>query len=628
MFTSIASVSISGRLDAKLRAIADAGFDGVELVENDLLAFDGAAREVGRTIRELGLKCTAFQRVDDFEGTSGAVRTHNFNLIERKLDTMEQVGADLLIVGSSATMAASGDRQRIVADFHELAERAHARGMRVGYEALAWGRYIFDHREAWSVVKETNHPALGLVLGSFHSLVRNIPIDSLPDIDPAKIFLVHLADAPVIQMDFRSWSRHFRYLPGQGELDLEAYVAALRARGYNGIWSLEVFNDRYRASAASTSAIDGMRSLRYIEDQVARRLLLAKGSGRPPRVQCHGIEFIEFAANDNEVEPLGQMFETLGFTLTGRHRSKRVMRWSQNGINLLINNEPVSFARAYADMHGASVCAMGVRVEDVGAAMERARALQISSFSQPVGPGELQIPAARGVGESLLYFIRAGEEQHLWKNDFLSVSDSAAAARGVGLQRIDHVTQTMQYEAMLSWLLYYLSLFAVSKTGQIEIDDPFGLVYSQAVESADRSFRIVLNSSPTPQTLSSRFLHGFMGAGVQHLALQTDDIFRTAQLLKERGAQMLPIPANYYEDLQARFDLDNALIERLAANDILYEREGQGEYFQLFTRAFAKRFFFEIVQRRSYQAYGASNAAIRIAAQSRYRPDVQVSAPG
>lgn len=623
MFTSIASVSISGRLDAKLRAIVDAGFDGVELVENDLLTYDGTARDVGRMIRELGLTCTAFQRVNDFEGMSGAARAHNFSLIERKLDAMEQVGTDLLIVGSNGSTATSGDRQRIVADFHELTERVHARGMRIGYEALAWGRYIFDHREAWAVVKEVNHPALGLVLGSFHSLVRNIPIESLPDIDPAKIFLVHLADAPVIQMDYRSWSRHFRYLPGQGELDLEAYVAALRARGYNGIWSLEVFNDRYRASAASTTAVDGMRSLRYIEDQVARRLLLAKGSGRPPRVQCHGIEFVEFAANDNEVEPLGQMFEALGFTRTGQHRSKRVTRWSQNGINLLINNEPASFARAYADMHGASVCAMGVRVEDVQAAMERARALQISSFSQPVRSGELQIPAARGVGESLLYFIRDGEEQHVWKNDFLAVSDAAGASRGVGLTRIDYVTQTMEYEGMLSWLLYYLSLFAVSKTAQVEIDDPFGLVYSQAVESSDRTFRIVLNSSSTPQTLSSRFLHGFMGAGVQQLALQTDDIFKTARLLKDHGAQTLPIPANYYEDLQARFDLDSALIERLAANDILYEREGQGEYFQLFTRAFAKRFFFEIVQRRSYQSYGASNAAIRIAAQSRYRSDAQ-----
>jgi 4-hydroxyphenylpyruvate dioxygenase len=590
-------------------------------VENDLLTCDGSAADVGRTIRELGLKCTALQPVREFEGMAEPMRARNFQRIEHKFEIMEQVGCELLIVGSNSSPVALGDRQRAMEDLRQLAERAQVRGMRIGYEALSWGRYVFDHREAWAMVKEINHPALGLVLSSFHSMVRQLPIDSLPEIDPTKIFLVHLADAPLMQMDFRSWSRHFRYLPGQGDLPLEAYVAALRARGYEGTWSLEVYNDRYRASPATTTAIDGIRSLRYIEDQVARRLLLAKGSGLPPRAQCHGIEFIEFAANDDEVEPLGRMFRSLGFAITGRHRSKRVTRWSQNDINLIINNEPASFARAHAELHGASVCAIGIRVDDVDAAMQRAQALRIRGFSQPVGPGELRIPAARGVGESLVYFIRRGEEQHVWKNDFVAVEALAKQGGAVGLRRIDHLTQTLQYEAMLSWLLYYLSLFSVAKTEQTEIDDPFGLVYSQAVESADRAFRIVLNSSSTDQTLSSRFLHGFMGAGVQHIALQTDDIFATASTLREHGAQVLPIPANYYEDLQARFDLDDELTGRLSENNILYAREAEGEYFQMFLRAFQKRFFFEIVERRNYRAYGASNAAIRIAAQSRYRAD-------
>jgi 4-hydroxyphenylpyruvate dioxygenase len=621
MFTSIASVSISGRLDTKLRAIAAAGFNGVELVENDLLTYDGTARDVGQMIRDLGLVCTAFQPVRDFEGMPDAMRDRLFDRIERKFEVMEHVGAELLVVSSNSSPLAWGDRQRMAADFTELADRAQARGLRLGYEAIAWGRYIFDHREAWSLVRETNHPAFGLVLGSFHSLARQVPLESLPEIDPARIFLVHLADAPMLQMDFRSWSRHFRYLPGQGDLDLEAYVAALRSRGYDGVWSLEVFNDRFRASAASTTAIDGIRSLRYLEDQVTRRLLLAKGSGLPPRAQCKGIEFIEFAANDSEVEPLSRMFRSLGFSLSGRHRSKRVTRWSQDGINLLINNEPESFARAYADMHGASVCAIGVSVADVPAAMQRAAALQIASVSQPVGPGELQIPAAQGVGGSLIYFIAAGQEHDVWDNDFIARPQDGEAHPGVGLTRIDYLTQTMTYESMLSWLLYYLSLFAVSKTPQTEIDDPFGLVYSQAVESADRNFRMVLNSSSTEQTLSSRFLHGFMGAGVQHIALRSNDIFVTARRLREQGAETLPIPANYYEDLQSRFDLDAALLEQLAANNILYDRQGDGEYLQLFMRAFAKRFFFEIVERRNYPSYGVANAAVRIAAQSRYRAD-------
>src|SRR5687767_13628457 len=139
MFTSIASVCISGSLDTKLRAIAAAGFNGVELVENDLLTYDGNARDLGRMLAELGLKCTAFQPVRDFEGMAEPRRTQNFNRIERKFDVMEQVGAELLIVGSNSSPTAHGDRQRMADDFGQLAERAKARGLRIGYEALAWG---------------------------------------------------------------------------------------------------------------------------------------------------------------------------------------------------------------------------------------------------------------------------------------------------------------------------------------------------------------------------------------------------------------------------------------------------------------------------------------------------------
>ena len=119
---------------------------------------------------------------------------------------------------SNVSPSALGDRERIIDDFRELGERAQARGLRVGYEALSWGRHVFDHRDAWSIVRDTNHPAIGLILDSFHSLARKVPIESLPDIDPAKIFLLQLADAPLLEMDLLSWSRHFRNLPGQGDL--------------------------------------------------------------------------------------------------------------------------------------------------------------------------------------------------------------------------------------------------------------------------------------------------------------------------------------------------------------------------------------------------------------------------
>jgi 4-hydroxyphenylpyruvate dioxygenase len=621
LFTSIATVSISGRLDTKLRAIADAGFAGVEIFENDLLTYDGGtARDVGRMLGDLGLTCTAFQPFRDFEGMPEPLRRKVFDRIERKFDVMQEVGAQLLLVCSNVSPSSLPDRGRIIADFHELGERAHARGLRVGYEALSWGRHVFDHRDAWALVRDTNHPAIGLILDSFHSLARKIPVESLPDIDPAKIFLVQLADAPALDMDPLSWSRHFRNLPGQGDLPVVPYVAALRARGFAGVWSLEIFNDRFRASPASTTALDGMRSLRFLDDQVTRKLAPDNTAMLPPRARCRGIEFMEFAANEEEVEPLSRMFRALGFNLAGRHRSKDVMRWNQNEINFVINSEPDSFARAYDNVHGASVCALGLSVEDVGNAMQRAQSLQISSFSQPVGPGELHIPSIRGVGGSLVYFMQAGNEEQVWKHEFVT-QDQSGGSRDAGLVRVDYVAQTMQYEEMLSWLLYYLALFEVTKTPQIEIADPLGLVYSQAVESPDQRFRIALNSSAAAQTLSSRFLQGFMGAGVQHIALQSNDILATARRLQEYALEILPIPPNYYDDLQARFDLDPAVVETLAAHNILYDREGEGEYFQLYSRAFSKRFFFEIVERRNYRSYGAANAPIRLAAQSRYRTD-------
>jgi 4-hydroxyphenylpyruvate dioxygenase len=621
MFTSIATVSISGALESKLRAIARAGFNGVEIFENDLLTSQVSAREAGALMRDLGLECTLFQPFRDFEGMPNTLRPRIFDRIERKFDVMQELGTNLLLVCSNVSPAALADRSRIVADFRELGERAAKRGLRVGYEALAWGRHVSDHREAWSIVLEVDHPAIGLILDSFHSLARSIPNESLREIDPARIFIVQLADAPVLQMDFLSWSRHFRNMPGQGELPIVDYVATLLEQGYAGALSLEIFNDRFRSSSASAVALDGHRALNFLYDQVARRLAPRITPELPPRARVRGVEFVEFAANEGEVELLESLFTTLGFSRSGKHRTKDVTRWRQNGINFVINSEPDSFARAYDSMHGASACALGVSIENVANALRRAEGLQIGQFSPPLGPGELLIPCVHGVGGSLLYFMEAGSESAVWDTDFVPAQGSPSNG-SAGLLRVDHVAQTMQHEEMLSWLLYYVSLFDVSKTPVVQVADPLGLVQSQAIESAEGGLRITLNASTSSQTLSARFLQGYHGAGVQHIALATADIFASARRLRELGLATLPIPRNYYEDLEARFGLGETLLAQLAEFNILYDRDTDGEYFHLVSRAFAKRFFFEVIERRGYRGYGAANATIRLAAQSRYRDDL------
>ena len=227
----------------------------------------------------------------------------------------------------------------------------------------------------------------------------------------------------------------------------------------------------------------------------------------------------------------------------------------------------------------------------------------------------------RGVGGSLVYFMRAGDEANVWNHEFMPIA-AESETRDAGLLRVDYVAQTMQYEEMLSWLLYYLSLFEVSKTPQIEIADPLGLVYSQAVESPDRNFRMTLNSSAAAQTLSSRFLQGFMGAGVQHIALADERHIRTASRLRDYGLEIAADTAELLRRPAGAFWARRCAMTRSWHDfNILYDRDGEGEYFQLYSRAFAKRFFFEIVERRNYRSYGLANAPIRLAAQSRYRSD-------
>jgi 4-hydroxyphenylpyruvate dioxygenase len=597
-------------LRTKLRAIADAGFEHVEIFESDLLASPESVPVIGAMMRDLGLTCVAFQPFRDFEGMPAPERARVFDRAERKFDVLQELGTDLMLVSSNVSPAALADRGRIVDDFRELGERAAARGLRIGFEALAWGKFVRDHRDAWDIVRQVDHAAVGLSLDAFSSLAPGIPIDSLESIRRDKLFHVQIADAPKLAMDPLSWSRHFRCMPGQGDLPLVDYVGALRRIGYDGVLSLEIFNDRFRAGSAAEVALDGMRSLVYLLEQVDRK--------PDSRTVCKGIEFIEFCASEEEAGQLSQMLGMLGFAATHRHVRKKVTRWRQGDINVVVNCEPEGFAHTFDTVHGASVCAIGLRVADPDAVLRRASELQIPSFSQPVGPGEYEIPALRGVGGSLLYFMKESETPSIWRTEFEALP-SDPSLEDAGLTRIDHFSQSMQFEEMLSWLLYYVTLFEVEKSAAIEIADPVGLVQSQAVQSGDRSVRILLNSSAAGQTLVDRFLHAYGGAGVQHVSFATRDIFATAARLRTLGMESLPIPENYYYDLGARFGLEDAVLSRMAGLNILYDEDEKGTYHHLYTRAFAKRFFFEVVQRSGYDGYGARDTAIRLAAQSRFR---------
>lgn len=624
MKTSIATVSISGELPEKLAAIAKAGFDGVEIFENDFLAFDGSPADVGRMVRDYGLEITLFQPFRDFEGMPEPYRTRTFDRAERKFDIMQQLGTDLVLVCSNVSPVSLGGIDRAAADFHELGERAAKRGLRVGYEALAWGKHIFDHRDAWEIVRRADHPNIGLILDSFHTLSRKIDINSIRSIPKEKIFIVQLADAPLIDMDLLYWSRHFRNMPGEGDLAVTAFTSAIAETGYDGYFSLEIFNDQFRGGSAKAIAADGYRSLITLGDRV-RRNPNASGltvADMPERAPVKAIGFVEFSVDETAATDLIALLRTLGFRNTARHRTKQVTVYSQGDIRLLVNTERAGFANASYAVHGPSAYAVALIVDDAQEAMARAMALGAEPFSQPVGAGELEIPAIRGVGGGLIYLLDEKTDlSRIWDIDFVAVANEDDS-QPAHLRAIDHIAQTVAYEEMLTWLLFYTSIFETQKTPMVDIIDPAGVVRSQVIENAAGSLRITLNGAENRRTLAGHFIAETFGSGIQHLAFNTDDIFATAAALKRNGFRPLHISPNYYDDVEARFGLEPELSERLKAENILYDRDEHGEFFQLYSGTYGEGFFFEIVERRGYRGYGAANAIFRIAAlKKQIRPD-------
>lgn len=617
MKTSIATVSISGTLTEKLEAIAAAGFDGIEIFEQDFLTHDGSPEDVGAMIRDHGLEITLFQPFRDFECLPEPLRSRAFDRAERKFDLMEALGTDLVLICSSVHPAGLGGIDRAADDLAELGERAAKRKLRVGYEALAWGRHVSDHRDAWEIVRRADHPNIGLIVDSFHTLGRGFSPESIRSVPGNKIFFVQVADAPAINMDLLYWSRHFRNMPGEGDLDVTSFMRAVMSTGYAGPISLEIFNDQFRGGSPKSIAKDGQRSLIALMDDVRRAEpdVSAELPNLPARIGIEGVEFIEFAAQGEEAARFGALLGALGFEIAGQHRNKSLTLWTQGGIRILINAETTGHAAHVWNARGLSVCDIGFRVADAKATIARATALGAEGFTQPAGPGEFDIPAIRGLGGSVLHFL---DDQSglggVWEVEFAAKLSASSGPLTV----VDHIAQTMAYEDMLSWSLFFTSLFDVSKSPILDVVDPDGLVRSQAIQTPAGECRLTLNGAETHRTLAGSFAARHFGSAVQHLAFATQDIFPAAEILQSRGFEVLPMTENYYADLAARFSLPDDILAKLKGANVLYDEEDGRPFLQMYSKATAGGLFFEIVQRGvGYNGYGAPNAPFRISAQKR-----------
>ncbi|HET9146567.1 MAG TPA: TIM barrel protein [Acetobacteraceae bacterium] len=608
---SIATVCLSGSLPDKLEAAAAAGFDAVEIFENDLLTFEGAPRDVRRIAANLGLGIAIFQPFRDFECVPEPRRARNFIRAARKFDVMAELGTDLILVCSNVQSDAIDDDHRAAADLAELAEQAARRGIRIGYEALAWGRHVNSWSHAWRIVQQAAHPALGLIVDSFHTLSIGDDAAGIASVPGEKLFFVQLADAPRLNLDVLSWSRHFRNFPGQGDLDVAGFLRAVLATGYAGPLSLEIFNDEFRAAPPRPNAVDGLRSLISLEAASGHLPL-------PPPPVLDGIGFVEFAVDPRSRKALARCLEQLGFHHAGHHRTKDVDLYRQGKVHLVLNAEPDSAAAEHFIQHGLSVCAIALQVDDVPRTLARAEALLCPKWKERIGPGEHQIPALRSPDGTLIYLIGRDEAESQWRDDFHLLDDPAPAGEPA-LLAIDHIAQALRQGAMDRFVLFYRSIFGLEPAPVVELADRQGLIRSRALSSRDGKVRIPLNVSEGQATETDRFIDASSGPGIQHIAFATADIKAMLQEDRARGLPIVPIPENYYEDLAASAPLDDAALEDLRRLHILYDSDESGEFLHAYTAPVEGRFFFEIVERRGYHGYGARNAPVRLAAQARLR---------
>ncbi|WP_346623536.1 TIM barrel protein [Blastococcus montanus] len=601
---TIATVCLSGTLEDKLDATAAAGFDGIELFEPDLLASPWAPSEVAARCADRGLTIDLYQPFRDLDSTDDDRFARNLRRAEHKFDVMSRLGADTVLVCSSVGPDAVSDPDRLAEQLATLGDRAGRRGLRIAYEALAWGAHVSTWEASWDVVRRADVPSVGLCLDSFHVLSRGGDPTGFAAVPAEKLFFLQLADAPTMHMDVLQWSRHHRLFPGQGAFDLTAFLGHVLAAGYAGPLSLEVFNDVYRQADPTRAAVDGMRSLRWLEESLSP-------TGAPPPLPAPpvltGHSFVELAVDGISGPQVATVLSRMGFTHTGQHRSKPVQLWEQGDARVLLNASVVRPDGAGV----ATVAALGLESSDPPRSAARSVALGAPVLPRARGAAEADLSAIAAPDGTQVFFTRTGPDG--WPADFLPTGNEVAES-ALPL-RIDHLGLTQPFDAFDEAALFYRAVLGLELQDVTEVAAPFGLVRTRAVIGADRGVRLAL-SAPTLR-------RGEWAPGVrdpQYVAFHTDDVVAAAVRLRAAGTPLAPVPPNYADDLEARLDLPPDLLGAIRAHGLMYEEDATGGYLHLATQVLGDRVFFEVVQRiGGYDGYGTADTPIRMAAQRRAR---------
>jgi 4-hydroxyphenylpyruvate dioxygenase len=585
----IATVSLSGVLTEKLAAAAAAGFDGVEIFDNDLIASPLSPSEVAARCADLGLSIDLLQPMRDVEGLTEPQFAQAERRIRRKLAIAAELGAPTVLVCSNVRPDAIDDPDLSAAQLARLGELAADHGVVLAFEALAWGRRVDRVSPAWDIVQRAGHPAVTLAVDTFHMLSRGDGVDALSGVPGDRIGFLQVADAPVLDMNVLEWSRHHRCFPGQGTMEVAAVVSAVVDAGYDGPLSLEVFNDIVREAPAIDTARDAMRSLAFLEDELARRSprLTPAAPAAPDQVDAAFVELTPSAATDD-------LLSRLGFTIAGWHRHKPVVWWRNGNANILTNR-------------AAAAPAIAIATAPVGHVAERARTLLWSSLEVDRVAGDAPLPGISSP-DGLAVFVSGTHGDEDWHHDFGRVEPPNVG----GWTGIDHIGITVVQTKVNEVVAFLRTVLGLRPAPLEEFMDPQGRIRSRAFRPRHGNLRVVINVADTTDANGGR-----RPSGVTQLAFACEDLPREVRRLREAGVPLLAVPDNYYADLDARFDLEPHFLAELKGLGILYDRADEGELLHAYTPVLGQGFYVELLERRgAYDGYGAANTHVRLAGQA------------
>ncbi|WP_421083227.1 bifunctional sugar phosphate isomerase/epimerase/4-hydroxyphenylpyruvate dioxygenase family protein [Rothia nasimurium] len=599
MKTSIATVCLSGTLKNKFKAAAVAGFNGVEIFEQDLIVAPESPEEISAYAQELGLTLDLYQPLRDIEGVDEATFARNLHRAEEKFKLMRRMGIDLILVCSNVATASYDDDALAAKQLGQLADLASAYHIKVAYEALAWGKFVNTYQRSWKIVQEANRKNLGVCLDSFHILSRGSSLDDISTIPGDKIFFLQLADAPAMSLDILEWSRHHRLFPGEGNFDLTAFLAAVLSAGYAGPLSLEVFNDTFRQTNLYRTALDAHRSLTWLIDETHHQNPSTSRRWAPlPRPELpQSIGWAEIRGQ--ETDQIQQTLTHLGFHKVGEHHTKPVQLWAQGEVRIIINEDHLTEEEP-------NLASLAFRVPHQDSAVARCQALKFPQEARISTPTDQQFTVFLAPDQTEIFFLPLNAEEDHWVKEFTR-NTGATPTEPPLITNIDHINLVQPKQYYPESTLFFRAALGLTLDDATSLPAPDGLVSSQVAQNPNQTVRLPLNIAPELRTTGSS----------EHLAFTCTDIMALSRRAQAAGLAVLPIPANYYEDLTARYGLPKHFIDQIRELNLLYDQDEQGEFLHFYTQT-SGRIFFEVVERRAgYTGFGVANAPVRMASQHR-----------